>query len=332
MSVVGFVVIGRNEGERLQRCLQSAKKLFGPIVYVDSASDDDSVAYAKSIGVDVVELDMSIPFSAARARNEGVQALTAAHPTVEFVQFVDGDCEIEGTWMSKALIAIQADEKLACVCGRRRERYPSASIYNLICDIEWNTPIGIAESTGGDFICRIKAFKAVGGFNPNVVAGEEPEMCFRLRKAGWKIERIEADMTLHDANIHRFSEWWKRVERSGHATAQGASLHGKSVEKYRVKRSIGTLFWGLGIPAIILISTFLFGWVGLLTTLIYPVQIFRIFKNEKKRIQRTPKQTLIHSFFIVLGKSAEAYGWLKFHWRKMTGKQITILEYKGASS
>lgn len=70
-GTVAAVAIGRNEGARLVACLESMVGRVDPIIYVDSGSTDNSVAEARARGAEVVELDMSIPFTAARARNAG---------------------------------------------------------------------------------------------------------------------------------------------------------------------------------------------------------------------------------------------------------------------
>jgi GT2 family glycosyltransferase len=211
VAEVGMVAIGRNEGERLRRCLTSLEPDRNPVVYVDSGSTDDSVAMAKSQGVEVVELDLKIPFTAARARNAGFERLLQWHPELQYVQFVDGDCEVDGEWLGKAKSALEAVEKRGVVCGRRRERYPEKSIYNRLCDIEWNTPVGPARSCGGDALMRVAALKQVGGYDPTVIAAEDDEVCVRIRAAGWTIERIDAAMTVHDAAMTRAGQWWKRA-------------------------------------------------------------------------------------------------------------------------
>ncbi len=224
---VGIVAIGRNEGQRLRACLESALQESANVIYVDSGSSDGSVDLAKSLGTIVVNLDLSVPFTAARARNTGLARLLELHPQTRFVFFVDGDCEIVPGFIAKALEAMNQSAQVAVVCGRRRERLPGASIYNRLCEIEWNTPIGEAKSCGGDALMRVSVFQSVSGFNPAVIAGEEPELCVRLRRHGNKILRIDADMTMHDAAMMHFGQWWKRNVRAGYAYAQGAALHGR---------------------------------------------------------------------------------------------------------
>jgi len=122
---LGIVVIGRNEGARLVNCLNSVKRQTNAeVIYVDSGSTDDSPAAAVHLGTKVVNLDISRPFSAARARNEGFAALVELNPNVRFVQFVDGDCELVSGWLEAALEFLARRNDVAVVCGRRRERHP----------------------------------------------------------------------------------------------------------------------------------------------------------------------------------------------------------------
>jgi len=100
---IGVVIIGRNEGERLTRCLKSLTTQSNQLVYVDSASTDDSVNMARSLGAEVVSLDMTMQFTAARARNEGFERMRKLYPQTEYVQFVDGDCEIAAGWLISAV-------------------------------------------------------------------------------------------------------------------------------------------------------------------------------------------------------------------------------------
>ena len=202
---VGLVAIGRNEGERLARCLASVRSVPRR-VYVDSGSSDGSVALALKEGVQVVELPVPPNFTAARARNAGLERLLSDNPDLEFVQMVDGDCEVQPEWVRTACNVLRASPELALVFGRRRERYPERSIFNALCDDEWNTPLGESPGCGGDALFRISALQQVKFYNPGMIAGEEPELCMRLRKNGWKLRCIDAEMTLHDAALTRFAD------------------------------------------------------------------------------------------------------------------------------
>ena len=164
--------------------------------------------------------------------------------------------------MDRAIAALRAEPDLAAVFGRRRERFPQASLYNQQCDDEWNVPIGYVASCGGDAMFRVTALSAVGDYNPDLIAGEEPDLCLRLSREEWKIKRIDAEMTQHDAALTRFSQWWRRARRSGHAYAEHVWRHGAaSIPSWRRQVS-SILIWGLAIPlvALVLLGAKLFGY------------------------------------------------------------------------
>jgi GT2 family glycosyltransferase len=319
---VGIVAIGRNEGERLRQCLAAASAprhgIRDTVVYVDSGSTDGSRDLALSYNAHVVDLDLTTPFTAARARNEGFAKLMQVDPTVEFVQFLDGDCELRPDWIDRALKEFNDRPSAAVICGRRRERHPNASIYNQLIDQEWDTPIGRADACGGDALIRVRAFQQVGGYNASVIAGEEPEMCVRLRQAGWEIWRIDAEMTLHDAAIFSIDQWWKRNLRSGHAYAEGAAMHGAPPERHWVREVKSNYLWGLALP----IAAILFPPL----ILIFPLQILRIAQR------RGAAGAWAYAFFTVLGKIPQALGQLKYANNRRAGRKSGIIEYKGATA
>ena len=321
---VGVVVIGRNEGARLGKCIESVAATARTVVYVDSGSTDDSVPMARAKGVAVVELNMHLPFTAARARNEGFRKLRELEPNLAYVQFVDGDCELAGDWLKKAALFLSLREDVAVVCGRLRERYPERSIYNLMCDIEWDTPAGETKACGGIAMMRAASFERVNGFRADLIAGEEPELCIRLRALGWRIWRLAEEMALHDAAMTRFSQWWRRCVRGGYAFAEGAALHGRPPARHWVRESRSAWLWGLGIPLASLIAALLAGPWMLSILLVYPLQIARL----ALRGQRKPLDNWARAGFLVLGKFPEMLGQIKYWRNRLGNKTNTLIEYK----
>lgn len=321
---VGLVAIGRNEGDRLRRCLLSVIGQVEKVVYVDSGSTDGSVDMARALGAEVVELNMTIPFTAARARNEGFRRLREIVSHLGYVQFVDGDCEVVPGWLRKAAQFLDEHAGVAVVCGRRRERFPERSVYNMLCDIEWDTPVGQAKSCGGDAMMRTEALEQAGGYRNSLIAGEEPELCVRLRAAGWKIWRLDEEMTLHDAAIMRFGQWWRRTKRSGYAFAEGAYLHGAPPERHCVRQARSDRIWGLGIPVLTACFTIWFGLWGLAVLLIYPMQIVR----KALHGTRSVRENWWYAMFLVLGRFPEVLGQLNFLYNRMARKTAQLIEYK----
>ena len=324
------MAIGRNEGERLGSCLRSAIGKIALVVYVDSGSTDSSLELARSIGCDTVELDLSTPFTAARARNEGFARLLELAPDIEFVQFVDGDCEIVDGWIELAQQELAAKPELAVVCGRRREKFPEATAYNRLCDMEWDTPVGEAKACGGDSMMRAWAFEQAGGFNPALIAGEEPELCVRLRQNGWKIERLDAEMTLHDAQMTGFDQWWKRSQRAGHAYAEGSWLHGNTPERHWVKDTTSIWFWGFVLPVLAIGTAWLTqGW-SLLLLGGYPILGYRIYSRMQQNLKS--KDAALYAIFCVLGRFPQLQGQMLFHQRRLLGQRSNLIEYKSAAT
>lgn len=326
---IGVVAIGRNEGERLRRCLRSASAKSERLVYVDSGSTDGSVEFARSMGVEVVCLDTSVPFTAARARNAGILALRQRWPETTFVQVVDGDCEFDQAWIPAAAEFLSVCPRCGVVCGRRRERHPESSVYNMLTDLEWDTPIGEAKSCGGDAMFRLDALDEVGGYRDGLIAGEEPELCVRLRAKGWTVQRLDREMTLHDAAMTRFGQFWKRAKRAGHAYAEGAAIHGRGPDRHGVRGTRSALTWGMILPALaILLAWPTLGVSILVFAAAWLAQVWRVRKGQLDR-GRTSRQATIAAVFTMLVKPAQASGVVLYWRRRWFGQQSRLIEYKG---
>jgi len=322
---VSAVVIGRNEGQRLISCLESLLGCVEHIIYVDSGSSDNSLQEAEKRGVICLSLDMSLPFTAARARNEGANYLIRQYPYLSAIQFIDGDCQMQSDWINNSRNFLFENSRYAVVCGRLRERYPENSIYNQLCDIEWDTPLGDVKACGGIALIRLAAYKQVNGYRDDLIAGEEPEMCFRLRQEGWGIYRFDAEMALHDAAMTHFSQWWNRSKRGGYACAASFYLHGQSTEKFKRKELFSIVFWSGIIPLIIFLLSFVnYYFIGFI--FIYIFQVLRVF--VKTKMEKDRKIKLIYSLSVIYSKFPQLVGIIKFVSNKLHGKHECLIEYK----
>lgn len=345
MSDLGIVTIGRNEGERLRRCLTSIVGLGVPVVYVDSNSTDGSPQLARSLGADVVELDASRPIGVPRARNEGFARLCQIAPEIRHVQFIDGDCEMVEGWLAQAVRVLDGRPEVGLVTGRRRERFPEASCYNRLADLEWDMPVGEATGSHGDIMVRADAFRQIGGFDEAVLVSEDYELCLRLRRTGWVLLRIDADMTLHDMAMTRFGQWWRRSVRSGYGYADGAYLHGKPPERLYVREVFSVVFWGMVLPLLVIGLA----WPSLALSAGYPVLAWltrsaslallagylflyrRVWRYARRR-GWSPRDARLYAFWGTLGKLPLAVGLLVYWLRLIARRPKQIIEYKGGGS
>ncbi|MBZ0129772.1 MAG: glycosyltransferase [Rhodobacteraceae bacterium] len=319
---VAAIVIGRNEGQRLHRCLTSLQGQVGQLIYVDSGSTDGSADLAAGLGARVIPLDPSRPFTAARGRQEGFQAL-AASGAPDFVQFVDGDCAVEPGWIAAGRAALVDDPKLGLVTGWRTEIAPGDSIYNALCDFEWHRPAGDIQTCGGDMMVRRTAFAVAGGFRADVIAAEDDEFCARLGQAGWKLRRLPVAMTRHDAAMSRFSEWWRRAIRSGHGFAQVGHLH---PHWFRAERR-RVLAYGAVLPVLALAGLIWSGWLVVLVAGLYALSYGRTLQGLMQA--GLPAANAAHQgLFLSLSKFPNLIGMALYHWRVMRGRAMQIIEYK----
>ena len=318
--MIAAIVIGRNEGARLERCLTSLVGRVDQLIYVDSGSRDNSVGFARALGADVVELTADRPFTAARARATGFDALA---PGIGIVQFVDGDCEVVPGWLEAGARALADDPGLGLVTGWRSEIHRDASVYNALCDVEWHRPAGPIRTCGGDMMVRVAAYQAAGGYRADVIAAEDDEFCLRLGKAGWRLERLPVDMTRHDAAMTRFSQWWQRAVRSGHGFAQVGALH----PDFFVAERRRVWLYGAILPVLFAIGILLAPALALAVAAAYILSYLRTIQGLRRGDLPTG-EAASHALFLTLSKFPNLIGMITFHLRRLRGADMNIIEYK----
>jgi glycosyltransferase involved in cell wall biosynthesis len=331
---LSIVIIGRNEGERLTRCLQSVSAARGgegktELIYVDSASTDGSQQAAASFDAQVVVLHGGVQ-TAARARNAGWQRASAP-----YILFLDGDTILHQQFIETACKALESDPSIAAVWGHRRELHPERSIYNRVLDLDWVYPAGNTDFCGGDVLMRRTVLAQVEGYDPGLIAGEEPELCRRLRALGYRIEHIDAPMTGHDLNMTRFSQYWRRAMRAGYAYSEVSNRFQGTADPMWLQESRGNVrrgsFWIAwllaGLVLSVLRSVWILPWLAVLIAL--PV------RSAWKARSRAPGQKtllLLYGFHSQLQQIPILVGQLRYLLNRHPDKQTTRIEYKGEAS
>ncbi len=326
---VSVVVIGRNEGERLQRCLTSVQQAqWGQtrheLIYIDSRSTDASVANAQSLGALVKVLDDPRP-CAAKARNVGWQAAQG-----EFILFLDGDTELHPDFVRHALHALQ-EPRLCAAWGHRRESNPGQSLYTKVLDLDWVYPTGRTLYFGGDVLVRRAALAQVNGFDPSLKAGEEPELCARLRAAGWEIEHLDVPMTLHDLAVNSLRAYWLRAYRSGIAYAEVAQrmrLRGDVLWQHEARRDFwhGLLFTLS--PLLLALALWLSPWLAL--TLV-GLGVAFLARTAQRCAWKAPGQAVLCAQYAVHAHFQKIPAWFgQLKWRQAARQQtdIALVDYK----
>ncbi len=221
---VDCVIIGLNCADTLATCIERVRSCNYPrhelnIWYVDGGSTDNSITIAKRFeSVNLIQLAPVYP-TPGLGRNAGWRAGTAA-----FVQFLDSDTFLDPDWLSEAVGALSQDN-VGAVSGNLRERHPEASMFNWIAALEWNALPGKCDSFGGNVLIRREALDASGGYNEDMVGGEDPELSLRVRASGWDIVQLDRPMATHDLAMTGYRQYWRRNLRSGYGFAAVTDLH-----------------------------------------------------------------------------------------------------------
>ena len=175
-----------------------------------------------------------------------------------------------------------------------------------------------------------------------MICGEEPELCFRLRAAGWRIARIDAEMTRHDAAITHLSQWARRTVRTGWAFAEGADRMGGSAERYGLRARRRVVAWGGLVPAAILLclalaaglalaSSALWPWPLLAAALglaAYPAMALRVAARRHRRFGDPWRDALLYGAAVMAGKPFELVGLARYRAARARGGRGRIIEYK----
>lgn len=337
---LSVVIIGRNEGQRLETCIRSVQAVHGAekineIIYVDSASTDGSPERAAALGAKVLTVYPEYP-AAAIGRNAGWQAASAP-----FILFLDGDTTLHPDFINVALKSF-ADSQVAVVWGHRRERYPMASVYQRALDLDWVYPPGISAFCGGDALMRRAVLEEVGGYDEQLIAGEEPELCQRIRAKGHLILHIDQPMTLHDLAITQGSQYWRRAVRAGHAYAEVSNLLRQRAQTLAPKQQKQPVLWQReSLKNLIHVSVFMdIFLIGIVVSFVWDsvlpiIMSLLIFMGLSLRSAWKAHwksndfiSLLLYGFHSQFQHIPIFVGQLQYHYHRIKGKRRQLIEYK----
>jgi GT2 family glycosyltransferase len=330
-TTLSIVIIGRNEGERLTFCLNSVAQVCGlegevEVIYVDSGSTDGSPIAAGSLDAQVIVLQGGKQ-TAARGRNVGWQRALAP-----YVLFLDGDTILHKDFPRTALKAVASDPAIAAVWGHRRELYPERSVYNRVVDLDWIYAPGITDYCGGDVLMRRSALAEANGYDETLIAGEEPELCRRLRARGYRILHIDSPMTLHDLNMTHFRQYWQRAIRAGFAYAEMAHRFRKSTDPMWLKESkrnvLSGVFWIVWLSISVAMVAAVRSWWILPWLFVLPVLSVRSAWKARYRAQGQKILLLLYGIHSHLQQVPIFLGQLKYFRDRSSGKEQKQIEYK----
>ena len=232
-------------------------------------------------------------------------------------------------WLERACRLLEENRDVGVVCGRRRERSPASTVYNRLADLEWDTPVGEAKACGGDAMMRVEAVRRVGGYNPDIIAAEDDEVCLRIRREGWKVVRIDAEMTLHDMAMTSFRQWWRRSTRTGHAYAEGSAMYGRAPERHFVRQTRSAIFWGMFVPVAALGLAWPTRGISLALLVGYVLLYRRTSRYYAVRRGWPPADARLYALWIVLAKFPQALGVVRYWLGRLSGKRSPVIEYRG---
>jgi len=329
LPTISVVVIGRNEGSRLARCLESIQQVRGlpikEIIYVDSASTDGSPELAIRYGATVIVVRPERP-TAAIGRNAGWRRAQS-----DLVLFLDGDTVLHPDFPMAACNALSRDLSIAAVWGHRREIHPETSVYNRVLDLDWIYRPGFTEFCGGDVLMRRKALLRAQGFDESLIAGEEPELCRRMRAHGYQILHIDHPMTGHDLAVMHLSQYWRRATRAGHAYAEvSGRFRGSNDPSWSSERRSNLIrgsFWPVSLVVAIL-SGIHFGFIpiALWLALFALLSVRSAWKSHWKTDNKLT--LLLYGIHSHLQQVPICVGQLQYELGKKRGKTKALIEYK----
>ncbi len=197
------------------------------------------------------------------ARNVGLQRVTT-----DLVAFVDSDVRCPDGWLEPLLVHFD-DARVALVAPRVVASGGSAS--TLGAYERSNGPLDLGDEAAridagtrvsyvpaAAIVCRVDAVRSIGGFDPTLRFGEDVDLVWRLRQAGWRCRYEPASSVSHEPRP-TLREWARQRVGYGSSAAPLAVRHPGALAPLRMSG------WSAGVWALValrrpLLALGLAGW------------------------------------------------------------------------
>jgi glycosyltransferase involved in cell wall biosynthesis len=309
---ISVVVIGKNEALNLPDCFNSIQNIDYPqdkldVIYVDTGSTDSSVQISHQYSVRVAEEISNYP-SPALARNRGLHE--AKH---DIIHFIDGDMTIGHDYLKNA-VQYLGKNGVVCVIGRLDEKNKHKNLISWILHYHWakrKPGFMDAPGAGGTFLKSV--LLEVGGYDTEILRGEETDLGIRLRKKNYRILMIDKLMGTHDYGIKTFLDIIRYFLSSGRNL--GRSLYLTSSDYFQSEKKVArnTLIRTFLLAFIVGVILATQKWVFLLLlpliAVLYTLLRFWNFDRERRL------HALIYFFFHYVGMPIITIGILCSLWK-----------------
>ena len=237
--MISFIVIGRNEGWKLTKCLESIYKaisvnnLQAEVIYVDSQSKDDSITRAKKFDKIRIFQLLEKKVNAAKARNVGAKEATG-----KYLFFLDGDMELFPEFLTHAF---STKETLVhpLVGGRLEHHYYNEkwALLDKKIFLTHKNPV-FKPIAGGTFIIEKTLWDSVDGMDNRFVVSEDPELGLRLAEKGVLLKSIPHFLGIHHTQIPTNKGQVKKIFTFRHLYSSMLIYRKNLFNKYSIKRFI----------------------------------------------------------------------------------------------
>ncbi len=301
---LSVVVPARNSADTIAECLRSLRRHLpqtcSEVIVVDNGSSDGTGRIAREEGARVIEAPGVF---VSEVRNVGARQATGDG---ELLGFIDSDCTITPGWYQAAVALLESDRTIG-VAGSRHVIPENPSWVEEVWfrshrSMERKDPLDVAYIPAGNLVVRKKVFRQVGGFDPTMETGEDPDLCNRIGSAGFRIVEWDAIRCVHLGEpkslvqVFRRERWHGRGVRLRYADGRLAPVV-VATALFLVLVLAGVA----GLAAAVVVGLTL-PVAALVPALAIPA-VFAITKGRKLPVTQLPALALVYTFYF-LGRAA----------------------------